>query len=46
VALTAGFERAFGIAAGFAVAGALVALLVLKVERAPAVAAAPAFAAE
>jgi EmrB/QacA subfamily drug resistance transporter len=47
VALTAGFERAFGIAAGFALAGALVALLVLRIERAPSSsAAAPALAAE
>jgi EmrB/QacA subfamily drug resistance transporter len=36
LALTAGYQRAFEIAAGFAVAGALVALFVLKVERAPA----------
>jgi EmrB/QacA subfamily drug resistance transporter len=46
VALTAGYQRAFAIAAGFAVAGALVALLVLRVERAPSAAAAPALAAE
>jgi EmrB/QacA subfamily drug resistance transporter len=34
-ALTAGYQRAFEIGAGFAVAGALVALLVLRIERAP-----------
>jgi hypothetical protein len=44
-ALTAGYVRAFEIAAGFAVAGALVALTVLRIERAPATAA-PALAAE
>jgi EmrB/QacA subfamily drug resistance transporter len=45
-ALTAGYDRAFGIAAGFALAGAVVALVVLKVERAraPASGAAPALA--
>jgi EmrB/QacA subfamily drug resistance transporter len=36
-ALTAGYQRAFEIGAGFAVAGALVALFVLRMERAPAV---------
>jgi EmrB/QacA subfamily drug resistance transporter len=35
-ALTAGYQRAFEIGAGFATVGALVALFVLKVERAPA----------
>jgi EmrB/QacA subfamily drug resistance transporter len=35
-AFTAGYQRAFEIGAGFAIAGALVALLVLKIERAPA----------
>jgi EmrB/QacA subfamily drug resistance transporter len=45
-ALASGYAHAFGIAAGFAVAGATVALLVLKIERAPSVAAAPALAAE
>jgi hypothetical protein len=46
-ALTAGYQRAFEIGAGFALAGALVALLVLRIERAPAsAAAAPALAAE
>jgi EmrB/QacA subfamily drug resistance transporter len=34
-ALTAGFTRAFEIGAGFAVAGALVALFVLRLERRP-----------
>src|SRR3954454_19376480 len=46
VALTAGYQRAFAIAAGFALAGAIVALLVLRVERQPSAAAAPALAAE
>jgi predicted MFS family arabinose efflux permease len=36
VALTAGYQRAFEIGAGFAVVGAFVALLVLRIERAPA----------
>src|SRR4051812_14267131 len=36
-ALTAGYQRAFEIGAGFAVIGALVALFVLRIERAPAV---------
>jgi predicted MFS family arabinose efflux permease len=36
-ALTAGYQRAFEIGAGFAVVGALVALFVLRIERAPAV---------
>jgi EmrB/QacA subfamily drug resistance transporter len=44
-ALTAGYQRAFEIGAGFAVAGAVVALVVLRLERAPA-AAAPVLAAE
>jgi EmrB/QacA subfamily drug resistance transporter len=41
-ALTAGYQRAFEIGAGFAVAGALVALFVLQTVRAPAAAPAPA----
>jgi EmrB/QacA subfamily drug resistance transporter len=45
-ALTAGYERAFAIGAGFAVAGALVALLVLRLEGGPAAAPAPALVAE
>src|SRR5204863_5277011 len=44
VALTAGYQRAFEVAAAFALAGALVALVVLRVERAPSTAAAPALA--
>jgi hypothetical protein len=35
-ALTAGYQRAFEIGSGFAVVGALVALLVLRAVRAPA----------
>ena len=35
-ALTAGYQRAFEIGAGFALVGALVALFVLRIERAPA----------
>jgi hypothetical protein len=35
-AMTAGFTRAFEIGAGFAVAGALVALFVLQLDRSPA----------
>ena len=46
-ALTAGYQRAFEIGAGFAIAGALVALFVLRAVRAPAQAqAAAAVAAE
>jgi predicted MFS family arabinose efflux permease len=41
-ALTAGYQRAFEIGAGFAIAGALVALFVLRVVRAPAPSPAPA----
>jgi EmrB/QacA subfamily drug resistance transporter len=40
-ALTAGYQRAFEIGAGFAVAGALVALFVLRSVRAPAAATVP-----
>ena len=38
-ALTAGYQRAFEVGAGFAIVGALVALFVLRVERAAAPAA-------
>jgi hypothetical protein len=34
-ALTAGYQRAFEIGAGFAIAGALVALFVLRAARVP-----------
>ena len=45
-ALTAGFQRAFEVGGGFAVAGALVALVVLPAVRAPSRAPAPAAVAE
>src|SRR5204863_8363220 len=46
VALTAGYQRAFEVGAGFAIAGALVALFVLPALRAPSRAPAPAAVAD